>query len=172
MFIRARSVMTSIGTMRSAAAARRAATLSRLNATRLPSPTALTTISGWPDPSCTMSPAAKKFVSPSRPNRSILIVPRSFLNSSGSQSSDACCPTAMITLSTAKRSAGASRSMAIGDALIAPREARRMQLQRFDLAVAEHGGHRPAVHQLDALLEHVVQIFGHARHLARCCLRR
>ena len=57
-------------------------TLSRLNATRLPSPTAFTTISGWPEPSCTTSPAAKKFVSPRRPNRSILIVPRSVLKSS------------------------------------------------------------------------------------------
>ncbi len=46
-------------------------------------------------------------------------------------------------------------------------EARRMQLQRLDLAVAEHGGHRPAVQQLDAFLEHVVQIFRHARHLGR-----
>ena len=62
----------------------------------------------------------KKFVSPRRPNRSILMVPRSFLNSSGSHFNDARCPTAMITLSTAKRSAGASRSIVIGDALIAP----------------------------------------------------
>src|SRR4029453_1283926 len=38
------------------------------------------------------------------------------------------------------------------------RKASRVQLERFDLAVAEHGGHRPAVHQLDALLEHVAGI--------------
>ena len=67
-----------------------------------------------------MSPAAKNVVSPRRPKRSILIVPRSFLNSWGSHASDACCPTAMITLSTAKRSAGASVSTAIGEALMAP----------------------------------------------------
>ena len=117
-----------------------------------------------------MSPAAKKFVSPRRPNRSILIVPRSFLNSSGSHASDACCPTAMITLSTAKRSAGRLAIDRDRRGIDRAAEARRMQLQRLDLAVAEHGGHRPAVHQLDALLEHVVQIFGHGRHLARCCL--
>ena len=45
MFIRARSVMTSIGTVRGCSGSPRS-TLSRLNATRLPSPTALTTISG------------------------------------------------------------------------------------------------------------------------------
>ena len=171
MFIRARSVMTSSGTVRACSGSPRS-TLSRLNATRLPSPTALTTISGWPDPSCTMSPAAKKFVSPSRPNRSILIVPRSFLNSVGQP--------------------GQRRMLSDGDDHVVDREAlgrrlaidrdrrgvdgaaeaRRMQLQRLDLAVAEHGGHRPPVHQLDAFLEHVVQIFGHARHLARRCLRR
>ena len=49
-------------------------------------------------------------------------------------------------------------------------ETRRVELQRLDLAVAEHGGHRQPVHQLDAFLEHVVQIFRHARHLARWCL--
>ena len=67
-----------------------------------------------------MSPAAKKFVSPRRPKRSILIVPRSVLNSSGNHLSEARCPTAMITLSTAKRSGLASLSTVIGEALIAP----------------------------------------------------
>src|SRR5271165_3383952 len=48
------------------------------------------------------------------------MVPRGVLNSSGNQASDALCPTAMITLSTAKRSGGTSRLMLIGEALMAP----------------------------------------------------
>ena len=119
MFMRFKSTITSMGTVRGSSGILRS-TLSRLNATRLPSPTALTTISGWPEPSCTTSPAAKKFVSPMRPNASILIVPRSVLYSAGSQSSFALWPTAMMTLSTANFLAGASRSMAIGEALILP----------------------------------------------------
>src|SRR5499427_5617266 len=46
-------------------------------------------------------------------------------------------------------------------------ELRRVELQRLDSAVAEDRGHRQAVHQLDAFLEHVVQILWHRRHLAR-----
>ena len=46
-------------------------------------------------------------------------------------------------------------------------EARRVQLQRLGLAVPEHCRHRQPVHQLDALGDHVVEIFRHARHLAR-----
>ncbi len=83
MFMRFKSKITSTGIVRGSSVTPRI-TLSRLNATRFPSPTAFTTISGCPEPSCTMSPAAKKFVSPRRPKRSILIVPRSVLNSSGS----------------------------------------------------------------------------------------
>ena len=67
-----------------------------------------------------MSPAAKTFVSPRRPNWSISIVPRSFLNSAGSHASDACWPTAMMTLSTGNFVPAESRSIAIGEALMAP----------------------------------------------------
>ena len=157
--------MTSIGTLRGCSGWPRR-TLSRLNATRLPSPTALTTISGWPEPSCTMSPAAKNFVSPRRPNRSTLIVPRSVLNSSGSHLSDACWPTAMITLSTAKRSAGRLAIDRDRRGIDRAAESGGVELERF------HAGRcraraviARAVHQLDALLEHVVQIFRHRRHL-------
>ena len=78
----------------------------------------------------------------------------------------------MITLSTAKRSAG---GFAIdGDRRRVDRagEPRRVQLQRLDLAVAEHRGHGPAVQQLDAFFEHVVQILGHGRHLLGVALDR
>ena len=44
-------------------------------------------------------------------------------------------------------------------------EARRVQLQRLNLAVAERRGHRPSVLELHAFRQHVVQIFRHARHL-------
>src|SRR6516165_939992 len=47
------------------------------------------------------------------------------------------------------------------------RELCREELQRFDLAVAEHGGHCPPVHQFHAFFEHVVQIFRNTRHLLR-----
>ena len=72
----------------------------------------------------------------------------------------------MITLSTGKRSAGDFPIDGDRRGVDGAAEARRVQLQRLDLAVAEHRGHRPPVHQLDAFLEHVVEIFGHARHLA------
>ena len=48
---------------------------------------------------------------------------------------------------------------------------RRVQLQRFDLAVAEHGSHCAAMHQLHAFLEHVVQIFGRRPAFHFHCLR-
>ncbi len=51
-------------------------------------------------------------------------------------------------------------------------EARRMQLQGLDLAIAEHGGHRPPVHQLHPFFEHVVQIFRRRRHLLGIVLHR
>ena len=40
-----------------------------------------------------------------------------------------------------------------------------MQLQGLDLAAAEHGGHRPPVHQFHPFFKHVVQVFRRGRHL-------
>src|SRR5271166_533200 len=47
-----------------------------------------------------------------------------------------------------------------------------MQLQRFDFAVTEHGGHRLAVNKLHAFFLHVVEIFGHGGHLCGIWLNR
>ncbi len=52
------------------------------------------------------------------------------------------------------------------------RESRRMQLQGFDLAVAEHCGHSQPVHQFHSFLEHVVEIFGDGWHFLRVGLYR
>jgi hypothetical protein len=51
-------------------------------------------------------------------------------------------------------------------------EARRMQLQGLDFAIAVHGGDRPPVHQFHPFFEHVVQIFRRSRHLLRIALHR
>ena len=45
------------------------------------------------------------------------------------------------------------------------REAGRTELDCLEAAVAQRGRHGPAVHQLDAFREHVVQVLGDARHL-------
>ena len=39
-----------------------------------------------------------------------------------------------------------------------------MELQGFDFSVAQNGRHGPPVHQLDAFLDHVMQVFGTSRH--------
>ena len=44
-------------------------------------------------------------------------------------------------------------------------EARRMQLQRLYLSIAQYGRHGSPVQKLHALLQHVVQIFRDRRHL-------
>ena len=78
-----------------------------------------------------MSPAAKNFVSPSRPNAIDLDRAAFVLELAGSQPSDACWPTAMITLSTGERSASAPLVDRDRRRVDRAGEARRMQLQRL-----------------------------------------
>src|SRR5580704_829788 len=47
-----------------------------------------------------------------------------------------------------------------------------MQLQSFDFASAQNGGHGASVHKLNALFEHVVQIFRRGRHFLGIALDR
>ena len=47
----------------------------------------------------------------------------------------------------------------------------RMQVQRFDLAIAEYRRYGAAVNQLDTFLQHVVQIFGEPPAFPGDCLR-
>ena len=118
-----------------------------------------------------MSPAAKKFVSPSRPNavdldRAALVL--ELLGQPGERGmlADGDDDVVGRELVGRRLSVDGDRRRVDGAA-----ESRRVQLQRLDLPVAEHRGARAAVEQLDAFLQHVVQIFGHARHVLRCCPR-
>ena len=119
-----------------------------------------------------MSPAAKTFVSPSRPkpiglDGAALVLELSWQPGQRRMLSDGDDDVVGREAFSRPR----PRSTAMGDALIAPVNFAGCSCERFDLTVAEHGGHRAAVHQLDALLEHVVQILGHARHLAGSAFR-
>jgi hypothetical protein len=107
------------------------------------------------EPSWTISPAAKKFVSPRRPNLSILMVPRSVLNFVR-QPFDRCALSDsddhVVNMKTLGLGLSINRD---GRGIDRSRKARWMQLQGFDLAVAEHGSHGSPVHQLHTFFQHV-----------------